>query len=183
MKSHHALTSAFALLCLTTTGAVSQPFLTNKTTAAPNTAYTYTTNTAGGTGSQDFQVPSPPDGFYYASFVAAFTPLGSKASPESFSCLLVNKQGIVAQSTALSNSKLGWNIGVSAGGFVQMKSKAPLSVSCGPNDDIAWKWARLPVTVTLVSLDAHVAGKLTTVVDAGVRPSEPSASQSLGRTR
>jgi hypothetical protein len=148
------------------TVAGAQPFesYAAKSTPVPGTVYVYDTTTTSGSGLVTFNVPLPPNGPYLASFRASFAPLGTTSAPETFVCSLSSNGGVsFAQSTNLSVSNLGTNVGVSAIAPINVnKSTTAIQITCGTADGANWTFGE-KVEVALERVASFTNKKLTVV--------------------
>lgn len=154
MKQHFCAVIATLLIaaCIVTTPAAA------KKKAIKNTAFTYVTQSEGGTGFVFFPIPHGKPGAYQLSYTAAFVSQGSPDAPVTFLCDLIlvhsGEQKLLSQSTAIGVSTIAAAPGVNGSATVTIGPDDEIEAVCGRTSG-TWTWlSELPLHVTVLRLDS-----------------------------
>jgi hypothetical protein len=167
------IASVVGIVALNSISASAQPFPAS-TSALVGEAYIYKTSATGGQGNVRFKISTlPPAGLYMMSFAANFKSLGTSAEPVGFSCWMqTTMKNNVGQSTMTDIGS--FFAGVSAQAPVSVAKGTNLGVICSSGSTNPWKFANVPLSVTLVSLAGKKTGTISNaingmlIVDRGV---------------
>src|SRR5580698_3398091 len=142
------------------------PFATPDSGVAVGQAYVYSVTGSGGTAEKFFEIPSPPDGFYMASYAADFQSLGTPTAPVEFACALIkDSKTFLVHSTVVDTG--GFAPGVTGQAPVLIKKGTSLEVFCGISANKKWKWNFVPLKVTLVKAAGETTGTLKPTASPG----------------